>query len=56
MSAAIARIVELATASDQTPNAYGITPRAYAGYLLDRLAEDDREVAHRALDAAGVSL
>ena len=56
MSRAIARIVRLATASDQTPNAYGVTPRAVAGYLLDRLPEGEREVAWRVLDARGVSL
>ena len=56
MSAAIERIVELATQADQRANEHGITPRALAGYLLDRLPEGEREVAWRVLDAAGVSL
>ena len=52
----IARILELATRQDQTPNAHGVTPEDLAGYLLDRLVGSDRTEAVRALDAAGVSL
>ncbi len=52
----IARILALAVAVDQSPNAFGITPQGAAGCLLDRLPEGDRELAMKALDALGVSL
>ena len=46
----------LALATDQTPNAYGLTPEDRAGGRFDSLSVVDQVRVSRALDVAGVSL
>ena len=46
----------LALATDQSPNAYGLTPEDRAGGMLDRLPVLDAMRAMAALSAAGVAL
>jgi len=46
----------LALATDQTPNAYGLTPEDRAGGMLDRLPVADAMRAMAALRAAEVTL
>ena len=55
----MARRVELyglALATDQTPNAYGLTPEDRAGGMLDRMPVVDALRATQVLSAVGVSL
>jgi len=49
-------IYGLALATDQTPNAYGLTPADRAGGRFDSLSVVDQVRVSRALDVAGVSL
>jgi len=46
----------LALATDQTPNAYGLTPEDRAGGMLDRMPVVDALRATQVLSAVGVSL
>lgn len=50
------RLYTAALATDQTPVAFGLTPRALAGGMYDRLDAVDQGRVARVLDAAGVSL
>ena len=55
----LARRVELyglALATDQTPNAYGLTPEDRAGGMLDRMPVVDALRAAQVLSTVGVSL
>ena len=46
----------LALATDQTPNAYGLTPEDRAGGMLDRMPVVDALRATQVLSTVGVSL
>lgn len=50
------RVYAHALASDQRPNAYGVTPAETADHLADHLPTVDRYRAEQVLRAVGVSL
>ena len=50
------RVYGLALATDQTPNAFGLTPEDRAGGMLDRMPVVDALRATQVLSAVGVSL